>query len=82
MALDMRRYNRALHMREALIAGLDRFLGAFDAVLCPVAPTAPYSAQAMPAWKPPPRIAVGEAVLPYFKATVWRLRSRSPAIRW
>lgn len=23
-----------------------------------------------------------EAVLPYFEATVWRLRSRSPAIRW
>ena len=70
MALDMRRYNDALNAREALIEALEDLLNSFDALLCPVAPTAPYPAQAMPTWKPPPRIAVGDATLPYFEGTV------------
>lgn len=70
MALDFGRYNGALNTRETLIAALDRFLAPWDVVLCPVAPTAPYRGQPMPAHKPPPHIAVGEQSLPYFEATV------------
>lgn len=71
MALDMRRYNRALNTREAQIVALDTCLHQFDALLCPVAPTAPYAAQAMPFYKPPPRIDLGHGVrLPYPEATV------------
>jgi amidase len=56
LAFDLRAYNQALNNREKLISGLEEFLGGWDAVLCPVAPTLPYPAQAMPIHKLMPKI--------------------------
>ena len=56
--------------REALIQSLEAFLGHWDAVLCPVAPTGPYPGEPMPASRKPPRLAVGETSLPYLEATL------------
>lgn len=70
MRLDLRRYNQALNQREALIQSLERFLGEWDAVICPVAATGPYPGEPMPPTRKPPRLKVGEATLPYLEATI------------
>lgn len=70
MRFDLRRYNQALNQREALIQSLERFLGEWDAVICPVAATGPYPGEPMPPTRKPPRLKVGEATLPYLEATI------------
>lgn len=70
MSFDLRRYNEALNRREALIQSLETFLGAWDAVICPVAAAGPYPGEPMPPTRKPPRLAVGEASLPYLEATL------------
>ena len=70
MDFKLRRYNEALNQREALIQSLEAFLGHWDAVLCPVAPTSPYPGEPMPPSRKPPRLAVGETSLPYLEATL------------
>ncbi|CAL94974.1 amidase [Azoarcus olearius] len=70
MRFDLRRYNQALNQREGLIRSLERFVGEWDAVICPVAPTGPYPGEPMPPTRKPPRLNVGEATLPYLEATI------------
>ena len=70
LALDAQRYNRALNMRDRLIRVLERFLGEWDAWLCPVAPSVAYPQTRLVWWKRPPDIAVDEVRLPFSEGSI------------
>lgn len=70
LALDAQRYNRALNMRDRLIRALERFLGEWDAWLCPVAPSVAYPQTRLVWWKRPPDIAVDEVRLPFSEGSI------------
>ncbi len=70
LALDAQRYNRALNMRDRLIRALERFLGEWDAWLCPVAPSVAYPQTRLVWWKRPPDIAVDEVRLPFAEGSI------------
>jgi amidase len=70
MCLDMRDYNRALARRDEAIAGLERHLAAFDALLCPVATTVAYAGRPQGAFSKPPKLMVDGRRLPYLEATI------------
>ncbi len=70
LALDAQRYNRALNMRDRLIRAIERFLGEWDAWLCPVAPSVAYPQTRLVWWKRPPDIAVDDARLPFVEGSI------------
>ena len=68
--LDMRRYTKALSLRDSLIGSLERFLGDWDAWICPVS-SAPAFRHRRPAAKMPGQpIEVDGRKIPYWVAGV------------
>lgn len=70
LRFDWKRYNDALNVREQLLGQLERFLGDWDAWLCPVAPTVAYPHCRLTPFRKPPTLTVNDRPLPYLEATI------------
>jgi len=68
--LDMRRYLNALARRDALLGALERFLGEWDAWICPVSATPAFEHRRPATKKPGEPIEVDGRKLPYWVAAI------------
>ena len=68
--LDMRRYAKALTLRDSLIGALERFLGDWDAWICPVSSTPAFQHRRPAAKMPGQPIEVDGRRIPYWVACV------------
>lgn len=70
LRFDMRAYTHALNRRDTAIQRLEAALGEVDALICPVATTVAYPAQALRGFDKPPQLSVAGKKLPYMEATI------------